>query len=146
MQTGSIEKELIIAASPRVEFADIAVELYSSASNYRTAERVGRNVLLPISNYLTDQHVIQLLEKISLNDQIKSASESPDILVKFFDSTIKHLATTKQAWTDFIDTLPNDPDDYYSYPKLREKLVEHNILPAAYPVTTVEIPATLVDG
>lgn len=128
-----LEKEQIIASAPRPEFADLAISLYSSAGNFRSAERLGRNVLLPMSQNFTSEQILIVLEAVSVNDQINSASETPSILVQFLERTHGNLQDTKQGWVDFIGTLSDNPNEYYSYPKLREKLVEYGVLATAYP-------------
>ena len=131
----ALEKEQIVTSSPRLQFADLAVSLYCSAGNFRSAERLGRNVLLPMSNYFNSEQILKILDSVSINDQINSASDTPNILVKLLEKTRQHLNKTKQGWLDFVGTLSNDPEMYYSYPKLREKLVEYDILTTAYPET-----------
>jgi hypothetical protein len=125
------DKEQVIAEAPRPEFADIAVDLYSGAGSFRRAESLGTNVLLPMSPFFAEGHVIKILEAAKINDQIRWASGSPDIFSRFFDDTRRHLNGTKEAWREFIATLREDPDSHYYYPDLRQKLIAHGVLPAS---------------
>lgn len=128
-----IEKEQIIATNPRLEFADLAVDLYVSAGSYRSAESLGKNILLPMSQHFTGEHINKILESIVENQQITFAAGTPIILLQFLEKSKHLLSDTKEGWINFVNNINNDPENYYSYPKLREKLVEFGVLDTAYP-------------
>ena len=127
------EKEQVIADKPRPEFADLAAALYAEVGSFRSAERVGNNILLPMSKYFNGEQILKILDDAKTNVQIQHAGGSPEILAEFFDKTLAHLNETKNGWLEFVDEISDDPENHYSYSTLRMKLAEHRVLGTAYP-------------
>jgi hypothetical protein len=136
------EKEKVIASNPHPDFADLTIDLYSEAADYREAERLSHGILLPMVQYFNAEQILRILEIAVENRYIKFAGESPDVFADFFDKTLEHLNDTKEGWLRFINALPNDPTDRFSYPKLRGKLIERGIIARTYPPSENRVAAS----
>lgn len=95
----------VIASIPRPEFAERAIQIYSSASSYRGAESLGASVIVPMIQHFSSAEVINVLEAVKQNNQIWDAGGTPKILEELFDGTIKHISVTRNAWKELFDFL-----------------------------------------
>lgn len=95
----------VIASIPRPEFAERAIQIYSSASSYRGAESLGASVIVPMTQHFSSAEVIKILETVKQNNQIWDAGGTPKILEELFDGTVKHIAVTRDAWKELFDFL-----------------------------------------
>ena len=123
-QLNSYQKEVIIAAHPAEEFSDSAIDLYTSAGSFRDAERLGSNLLLPMSSFLTADQVKKVLDGVRDNDQITYAHGSPDILIEFFYRTTKKFNSVYSSWQSLISEL--DDTDPVAL-KLKKRIVQQEI-------------------
>ncbi len=95
----------VIASTPRPEFADRAIQIYSSASSFRGAESLGTSVIIPMIRYFSGNDVIKILEVVKKNGQIWDAAGTPTILEELFDGTIKQINISRNAWKELFDFL-----------------------------------------
>lgn len=114
----------VISNNPQSEFTGKAIELYLSATNYRSAEYLGKAVIIPMLRYFSANDIVTIINGVQNNRQIWEASGTKDILNALFDKSVAHFETTKSAWKEFAEnTLKyHEASDYYSYPELRQKL------------------------
>ena len=124
----------VIAATPRAELADRAVEVFLGAGGYRHAESLGNEVLLPMARFLSPEQIRRVLTGIPENGQIWYAAEMPEILSKFFDAAQGHLQTTGKEWQalmSFLVETAGKSDTHYAYPDLRVKMEGASLWPVA---------------
>jgi|LGVF01.1.fsa_nt_gb hypothetical protein len=120
----------IIETYPDHLFDQIAPKLYSEVPpNYRKAEEIAQKVILPMIPYFSASGIINVLEAVRNNNQIRNAAATPQIIEKLFEDRKDLLPATSDKWKEFAEWLLEDeaPDDYYSYPSLRKKLEEHGL-------------------
>ena len=94
-----------IASTPRPEFAEKAIQIYSSAASFRGAESLGTSVIIPMIHCFSEEDVIAILETVKQNGQIWDAAGTPSILEELFDGTIRYIPVTKNAWKELVDFL-----------------------------------------
>lgn len=124
----TLEKHNVIAEHPRREFANEAVQLFSNAPNFRSAEALGASIILPMANHFGSNHVAGILEAAAENGQIWYASGMPQILEKLFQRTFPRLPDTARAWGDYIEKMgTRHPAGDNSYKDLRQLLSRHSI-------------------
>lgn len=116
----------IIAEHPSKKFVSRAIKIYSEASSFRHAEHLGQSLILPLAKCFSSEDVIKVLAAASENGQIWHAGGTPGILEQLFDQTTVLLDDTRTSWTAFVDgqiaRLDGDESDFYSYPRLLERL------------------------
>lgn len=95
----------IIASTPRPEFADKAIHIYSCASSFRGAESLGASVIAPMIPHFSANDVVKVLETIKQNNQIWDAAGTPTLLEEVFDGTVKYISLTRNAWKEFFEFL-----------------------------------------
>lgn len=95
----------VIASIPRPEFAERAIQIYSSASSYRGAESLGASVIAPMIQHFSSAEVVKVLETVKQNNQIWDAGGTPKVLEELFDGTVKHITVTRNAWKELFDFL-----------------------------------------
>jgi hypothetical protein len=95
----------VIASTPRPEFAERAIQIYSSATSFREAESLGTSLIIPMIRYFSGDDVVKILEAVKKNRQIWDAAGTPAILEELFDGTIKQISTTRNAWKEFFEFL-----------------------------------------
>jgi len=122
-QAGQIE---LISDTPRKEFVSKAIEIYSSANSYRTAEQHGQALIVPLAAYFGPQDVKTCIDAVLGNSQISYASGTPDVLAGVFKLTQGLLDDTRPDWQRFVDEMTaqhgGKVDAHYSYPNIRAKL------------------------
>ncbi len=84
-----IEQTKIINKHPHKGFSIIAVNLYSNAGSFRTAEHLGQNVILPMVNYFDIKYVNSVLHAAVNNSQIYCANGSSNILYIFVNTLLE---------------------------------------------------------
>lgn len=98
----------VIAAAPRPEFAEKAIRIYSSATSYRSAERLGATIIVPMAQCFSANDVKAILDAAKANSQIWNASRTPLVLEQLFDGTMRFLTESKNAWRELVEFLaPN---------------------------------------
>jgi len=107
----------VIRSAPRPEFAEKAIEIYSSASSFREAESLGASVISPMIQYFSGDAVVKILETVKQNGQIWNAAGTPSLLEELFDGTIKYISITRDAWKKLFEFLAPQ----YSWYVSREK-------------------------
>lgn len=117
----------LIAENPRQEFVDRAIDIFRSASSWRTAETLGETLILSIAPLLDAKGVQKVLTAVESNGQIATANGTPAILEKLFVLTNKLLNDTRDAWQQFVVamTLRHGGGlevSHYSYPNIRSRL------------------------
>ena len=122
-QDGQIE---LISDTPRKEFVDRAIAIYSSAGNYRSAELNGQSLIVPLASQFAAEDVQRTLEAVLGNSQISYASGTPDVLLEVFKLTQGLIDTTRPYWQHFVDEMTaqhgGNPAAHYSYPQIRARL------------------------
>jgi hypothetical protein len=123
------EKKLVlIGRYPHPAFASVAIGLYANAGNFRYAESVGRRVILPMAEYFTADDVIKVLWWVKNNNQIWAAIGTQEVLMAFFDKTLRHLNATGDAWRDLLAFGFEDGGNRAEYfQALADKLSAHGI-------------------
>ena len=112
----------IIAEHPRKELVNAGIELYEHAGSYRSAERLGQSVILPLAPFLSAQELKAVLMAVSDNGQIWDAAGTPDILEQLYNRTTSLLPASRTLWEDFLAGLP--PRQQQNYAGLQERLDE----------------------
>ena len=120
------EQSDIISHSPRKEFVEQAIELYSDSGSYRTSEHLGESLILNVVDYFEPHHIDDLLKVVSENRQIWLAGGTSDILCRVFDITERYLQGTRKHWQRFVDRqvkqCEGDTTDRFAYPEIQRKL------------------------
>ena len=128
----NVTKLSIISSHPRREFVRTGIEIYSSASSYRDAERLGQSMIIPLSEFFEVEDVRLTLDAASDNGQIRYASGTPRILEHLFNKTRSLLSDCREFWERFvqlqIDRMNGDTTEYYAYPNLQNLLKEESDL------------------
>lgn len=116
----------IIAEHPRREFVGRAIQLYSGAGGYRTAEVLGQTLIVRLAPHFSVDDIRQLLDAAAANGQISDASGTPAILASVFDATRHLLPECRGCWQGFVDNMTakqgGDQAAYYAYPDIRARL------------------------
>lgn len=116
----SDQQRQCIAASPRPEFCDQAIKLFSEARGFRQAESLARSCLLPMAAHMSAEHVLKALEATASNGQIWDAGGIPALLAEWFDGVRRHLNACRDGWDKllgFVEMVGNDE----AYAELRRK-------------------------
>lgn len=123
---GVQERIQLISYNPRKEFVSFGIEIYSSASNYREAERIGQTVLIPLASHFDEEEIGRLLDAVLGNSQISYASGTSDVLLEIFKLNTAALPASRHHWERFVaqmtDLHGGKADNPYSYPSIRAKL------------------------
>lgn len=120
----------LIEVHPNPLFDQVAPKLYlEKSSNFRSAEEIATKVVLPMIPHFHAHGIVAVLDAVRCNDQIRHAAGTPSIIEKLFEERIDLLTATSAKWKEFAEWLLEDekPEDYYSYPNLREKMQDHKI-------------------
>ena len=137
----SAERQIeIIGTYPDPLFDQMAPKLYSELSySYLKAKELAQKVILPMIPYFSPSGIINVLEAVRNNDQIRNAAATPQIIEKLFEDRKDLLPATSDKWKEFAEWLleKEGPDDYYSYPDLRRKMGDYGL--------EIEIPARRED-
>ncbi len=115
----------VISENPRCEFIPRAIAIYGQAVGWRHSEQLGRALMIPLANQFTPEHIQAMLDAVAENEQVKTASGTPAILETVFELSRPVLGEARPHWQAFVDRLANEygnPDNYYAYPSIREKL------------------------
>jgi hypothetical protein len=59
-KVGEAERVDLIAKDPRSEFASAAIALYAAAGSFRHAERLRRNVIVPMAPHFASTEVVEV--------------------------------------------------------------------------------------
>ena len=122
----STTQESIIAQHPRAEFVEPGIQIYAKANSYRSAEHLGRWIILPLAPYFRTEHVEKVLEAVSGNGQIWYAAGTPDVLEQLFDLTEKLRPQSEEYWIAFVENqvkrIGDDRSAHYAYPGLQSRL------------------------
>lgn len=117
----------IISEHPKRELVGPGIKIYSTAGSFRTAEAWGQSIVLSLTPFFYADDIRVLLEAVRENGQIWDAAGTPRVLESVFDGTRKLLPETRLTWQEFVDKSiaanGNNPDAYYSYPGLQQRLV-----------------------
>lgn len=116
------EKVEVIKANPRPEFVEESLEIYASAKGFRSAERLGLSLILPLAPVLDAAHLRKVLCSVKSNDQIYLAAKTPEVLAELFAATRHLLDETEEDWRRFVGEMAkkqDDPEDMYAYPVIR---------------------------
>lgn len=112
----------VIKTTPQPEFAARAITLYSEASSYRGAERLGESLILPMINCFSMSDIKEVLEVVQENNQIYEASGTPAIIGELFEQTKRHLPDLRKSWEALFEFLfsryeyegwEEDEDDFW---------------------------------
>lgn len=119
----------IISKSPRQEFADRAIELFSNARGFRGAEALAEAVIEPLIPFFLGRNVNDIVRIARENEQIWLASGMKDMLIELFDKTLRYLPETVSEWVLFVEQAvqSNVPGEHYKYIELQERLRANNI-------------------
>lgn len=116
----------IISEHPKRELVGPGIKIYSAAGSYRTAEAWGQSIILSLTPFFGADDIRVLLEAVRENGQIWDAGGTPRVLESVFDGTRKLLPETRLTWQEFVDKSiaanGGNPDAYYSYPGLQQRL------------------------
>ena len=122
--------EILVEVNPPVITGADAIERYKKVGSFRSAEQIGKNIILPMAARLSGVEVAEVV-RIALNEsQIWCAGDSPEILVELFQQTRDKLGTSREAWREFLTAMlkrGKDPDAHYAYPELRKKMIDAGI-------------------
>lgn len=120
----AVSQRNVISKYPRPEFAERAIELYAEVGSFRQAEALGQLVIEPMTKQFSADNIIQLLDRIKQNQQIYNAGGTKEVLLKLFDDSLVYFEQTKIAWKELAEHVLryNEPNDYYAYPELQERL------------------------
>jgi len=115
----------IISEHPKREFVSVGISIYRAAGSYKSAEELGRAVVIPLSCHFTADDVRLLLEAADGNEQIYWAAGTPAVLEAVFDGTYHLLQEAREYWRKFVDARIaelGDPTARYAYPGLQQRL------------------------
>lgn len=132
-----------IAAHPHARFCDMAIQIFSESAGFRSAESNASSLLMPYSALFDADQVSRVVLAADKNGQIWLASQMPELLCEFFDSTIKSLPDTAGAWRTFMTNRldrSDDETDHYAYPELRQRLATAGLWPPEAPAEDDEEP------
>lgn len=122
-------KELckIIAAKPLREYIPFAIDHFSGAGSYRSAEFLGQSLILPLSSLYTNKDINDILLAVKGNGQIWDAGGMPEILLNLLGKTLLLQSETTPAWQDLLIFLKDKRvDDYFV---LEKKMSEVGMWP-----------------
>ena len=116
----------MISGAPRAELIERALEVYSGARSFRSAEELGYSVIIPVASYFEPVHVEKLLKEVEVNGQIWCAYRTPLVLEQVFKKTKHILPKTRKHWQAFVDKQierhAGDESEYYAYPEIQKML------------------------
>ncbi|EMM6685208.1 hypothetical protein ACJJBP_24595 [Pseudomonas aeruginosa] len=115
----------IISQLPKREFITQAIHIYGNSSSWRTAEQLGRALMIPLAPLMSADDVRSMLEAVQGNGQIWGASGTPAILETVFDTTRSLLTTSHPHWQAFVNArvaASRDATSLYAYPALQQRL------------------------
>jgi hypothetical protein len=123
----SWHKAQVAAVQPAPYFTRFIADLLAEAWNYRSAERIGQDVVLRHGPYYRLDELREVLNAWSRNDQCRLAKAMPRLVVELLAATV-HLGNTRFAmfreFLDFVRTQPDGtPGTYYGYDELEAALV-----------------------
>lgn len=100
---------------------------YSLVRNYRSAEKLGGEGIVPIAKFFKPQHLEKIVEVFKTNQhhQIRDAAGSVDVWIEIFDRTLPIVDQTIEYWVDLLTVITAKPDKE-RYQRLIERIHEHN--------------------
>lgn len=125
----------LIAASPLSEYLSPAICRFESVRSWRSAENIAKCLILPLSEVFDVQNIQKVLLTVRDNDQIWDAGGMHDILVDFFDATVRFHPNTGVAWQDLLQEL-NSMTTRYSNTELQHKMEAAGM----WPPVSVTVP------
>ncbi|MGD8217685.1 hypothetical protein [Pseudomonas thivervalensis] len=115
----------IISEHPKREFVSVGISIYRAAGSHKSAEELGRAVVIPLACHFTADDVRLLLDAADGNEQIYWAAGTPSVLEAVFDGTSHLLQESKEYWQRFVNARIaelGDPTARYAYPGLQQRL------------------------
>jgi hypothetical protein len=106
------EQIAIIARRPHPEFADAAIAIYRSAGGWREAESLAKNLILPLADCYTAEHIGRIVEAILANSQIREANDSPQLVAELFQKTARIHPAAIVHWEELAQGLLDNRKTY----------------------------------
>ena len=119
------KKETLISRCPQDEFCDAAIEIYSRVANWRMAERILEQVILPLGSMFTLDQVKQICDIVVHNTDVRTAHGTPGLLVLLLGKTTSSLPATSEHWLKLLQRLGKNGTLYYT---LKGELVRIGLL------------------
>jgi hypothetical protein len=120
----SYAQGLVMAHRVVPQFVRYVAGVLRDANDFRTAEQITRNVVVPYASLLSKEQLADVLDAWVENDQCRIASGMPPLSVDFYLAT-RHLRPGDlPIWRGFIDAVRKHEDatSHYTYTKLEELL------------------------
>ncbi|TYQ28534.1 hypothetical protein [Pseudanabaena sp. UWO310] len=114
----------VIKATPQPEFATQAIALYSKASDYRGAERLGESLIFPMANCFSVANIQDILRVVEKNSQIYDATGTPAILEELFEKNKQYLPDLRESWKSLFVFLHSQYSWLYNKSEDSEVLKE----------------------
>lgn len=102
----------------------LALDLYQDVKNFRNAEDVGREIILPIIDSFSKEQILNIINTVKENDQVQYAIKTQSIIIEIFNKTCTKFPCLNNAWIELINTV-----DYQdNYRRLRKKMEDDGII------------------
>ena len=101
---GPDERFALIAANPRADLLDEAIELFETSPNFRDAEPRGRFVLMETGQQLSEDQIRRCLKAVPSNYEIWAARGTQEILRSFLASP-KGVSTFERLKADWQEMM-----------------------------------------
>lgn len=113
---GYSDQVKLISNSPHENFVQIGIEMYCDSDCFDTASNIGKNVIVPLSDYFGADDIKKLLTAVSENRQIYGCWDTERVLSEIFEKTKKFLPDTRDKWLSLLDHNDNP-----RFPNIHEK-------------------------
>lgn len=71
----------LVKTEPHPEFVPRAVELYVQSSSWKSANKLGTELIIPLAKYLTEEYIETIIKGISENKEVEGSFKAKDVLI-----------------------------------------------------------------
>ncbi|MGW0434682.1 hypothetical protein ACWDV4_19370 [Micromonospora sp. NPDC003197] len=114
----------VVTQNPELSFTQAAIKVFADSGSFRAAEANMARLILPIAKEMSASDIKSIIAIFVHNNQIHFASGMPDLMLKFFHSTVGHFTECATDWYTLSAAMQSfdQAGGYYSYPDLREAI------------------------
>ncbi|MEV0187205.1 hypothetical protein AB0I39_01550 [Kitasatospora purpeofusca] len=118
------QKASVIRHRPGPYMADYVADILRDAKSWRTAESTAQWTVPTCAPCLTSEQLGNILSAWAENYECRTASEMPELAVKFF-TLVPTPLRTDQAWQNFLDAVRQleDPGSQFRYDELEQAIL-----------------------
>ena len=112
----------ILSVDLSADYVGEAIERAKNARSFRGAETILETLVLPLADLLTAKEIESVCQIFVSNSQVTYAGGVPDLMLRLFRSTDRHLRDTETGWRKVFDKLVEEKENITTGAGLRREL------------------------